>query len=121
MSNFLNNVKANHADGLRFFFHGSSHSVVSQLRDGDMEVNQTFHVTDDPLVAAAYAGAKGSVLVIGVADAYGAHSKITLCQRAAVNGSNQWIMSAHEANEMLTEADEAGALHVSRAITVLTQ
>ena len=113
MTNVTTHIKAhNNIKASKVFYHGSKSSVVKALENGDMEVNQTFHVTDDALVAAAYAGAKGSVLIVAVDQDYGVQSRITQCISSHVNGANQWVMSADEANEMLDNAEVVLAIPV---------
>ena len=96
----------NNLDSNKVFYHGSSKSVVDALESGEMDVNKIFHVTDDPMVAAAYAGAKGSVLIIASNNReFGVQSRISQCISSHINGANQWVMDADEANEMLDEAE----------------
>ena len=104
----------------KMYYHGSSNSVVKALAEGDMDVNQVLHVTDDPLVAAEYAGAKGSVMAVAVNQEYGVQSRISLCKKASVNGANQWVMGADEANEMLNAAEAVLAVPVWAVRKVMT-
>ena len=113
MNNFNELIRnRNEIKASKIFYHGSKPSVVKQLVDGEMEVNQIFHVTDDVLVAAAYAGEKGSVMAVAVNEDYGVQSRISMSISAHINGKNQWVMSADEANEMLDNAEVVLAIPV---------
>ena len=113
----MNNLNANliarnNLDDIAIYYHGSSNAVVNQLVDGDMDVNQVFHVTDDPIVAARYAGNSGSVMAIATRNVAGVRSQITMCRDASVNGANQWVMNADDANDMIDDADLVVAVPV---------
>ena len=113
MTNFTDIIKDyNDIESPKVFYHGSSKSVVGALANKRMEVNQTFFVTDDPMVAASYAGSNGSVLVIVTDTESGKQSRISKCINEHVNGSNQWVMSADEANQMMDDAEHVDTVAV---------